>query len=84
MELFFDTTQLGMAAGAKDVREETKKVYQLLKIMPETHAPPRCWLIWLNEMFSYGSKLTARCVLESVTEEFQLFSAERGAAACQA
>jgi nucleoid-associated protein YgaU len=74
MELFFDTTAQGMGDDAKDVREETKKVYQLLKILPETHAPPRCWLFWLNEMFSYGSTLTSRCVLESVNEEFLLFT----------
>lgn len=74
MELFFDTTKHGMAEGAKDVREETRKIYHLLKILPETHAPPRCRLKWLNEMFSYGSSLSARCVLESVNEEFTLFS----------
>jgi len=74
MELFFDTTSGGMGDDATDVREETKKVYYLLKILPETHAPPRCRLFWLNEMFSYGSTLSARCVLESVTEEFLLFS----------
>ena len=74
MELFFDTTEHGLAAGAVDVREETKKIYYLLKILPETHAPPRCRLVWLNEMFSYGSSLASRCVLESVSEEFMLFS----------
>ena len=74
MELFFDTTEHGLAEEAKDVREETKKVYYLLKILPETHAPPRCRLVWLNELFSYGSSLAARCVLESVSEEFHLFS----------
>jgi hypothetical protein len=74
MELFYDTTTHGLGDGAQDVREDTKKVYQLLKILPETHAPPRCKLVWLNEMFSYGWAPAARCVLESVTEEFSLFS----------
>jgi Contractile injection system tube protein/LysM domain len=75
MELFFDTTKDGMGEDATDVRKETKKIYQLLKILPETHAPPRCELRWPDKMFSYGSALEApRCVLESVSEEFELFS----------
>src|ERR1700726_586179 len=45
-ELFFDTTDFGMVDPVKDVREETGKIYSLLKIDPETHAPPRCKLMW--------------------------------------
>jgi Contractile injection system tube protein/LysM domain len=76
MELFFDTTERGMVEDVKDVREETGKVYGLLKINRDTHAPPRCRLLWGGrQLFSHTSKLLSpRCVVESVTEEFQLFS----------
>lgn len=75
-ELFFDTTDFGMVAPVKDVREETGKIYSLLKIDPETHAPPRCKLMWGDggQLFSFGSSLDPRCLLESVSEEFDLFS----------
>ena len=74
MELFFDTTQFGMVDNVKDVRDETRKIYALVKINPETHAPPRCNLLWKNELFSFGYKPVSKCVVESVNEEFSLFS----------
>jgi Contractile injection system tube protein/LysM domain len=76
LELFFDTTEHGMVDDVKDVREETKKIYHLLKINRDTHAPPRCRLRWgkAGQLFSFGSSLSSRCVLESVSEEFNLFS----------
>jgi hypothetical protein len=76
LELFFDTTQYGMVDNVKDVREETKKIYYLLKINRETHAPPRCRLRWGagGQLFSFGYAPEPWCVLESVSEEFNLFS----------
>lgn len=76
VELFFDTTSGGMVGNVTDVRTETRKIYQLLKINPETHAPPRCKLSWgdAGQLFSDGSNLFSRCVVESVSEEFNLFS----------
>jgi hypothetical protein len=75
LELFFDTTQFGMVENVKDVRDETKKIYNLVKINRETHAPPRCRLRWGGgNLFSFGSPLDPRCVVESVSEEFNLFS----------
>lgn len=74
MELFFDTTKFGMVDNVKDVRDETSKFYYLLKINPETHAPPRCCLRWGNELFSFGYVPVSKCVVESVSEEFNLFS----------
>lgn len=76
VELFFDTTSFGMVSDVKDVRKETQKIYELLKINPETHAPPRCKLSWgdAGQLFSSGSALFSRCVVESVSEEFNLFS----------
>ena len=41
-ELFFDTTKFGMLDEVKDVRDETGKIYDLLKVRSETHAPPPC------------------------------------------
>ena len=75
LELFFDTTQFGLVDPVRDVRDQTVKVYHLLKINPETHAPPRCEITWGGkQMFSFGSSLSPKCVVESVSEEFNLFS----------
>src|ERR1700758_3155372 len=41
LELFFDTTDLGMVDNVEDVRNQTVEIYDLLKIDSETHAPPR-------------------------------------------
>ncbi len=57
VELFFDTTDEGMAEGAKSVTDEhsnigqdqfwgTDKFYQLVKQNPDTHSPPRCRFSW--------------------------------------
>jgi Contractile injection system tube protein/LysM domain len=76
LELFFDTTDLGMVDNVEDVRNQTVEIYDLLKIDSETHAPPRCMLSWGDgaQLFSFGSSLNPRCVVESVSEEFNLFS----------
>ena len=39
VELFYDTTERGMVGNVTDVRTETVKIYDLLKILPSTHAP---------------------------------------------
>jgi hypothetical protein len=78
LELYFDTTEFGMVENVKDVREETGKIYDLVKIDRKTHAPPRCKLTWgesgTGQLFSHGSSLPSRCIVESVSEEFNLFS----------
>jgi hypothetical protein len=76
LELFYDTTEFGMVDNPVDVRDQTVEIYDLLKIDSETHAPPRCMLSWGDggQLFSFGSSLNPRCVLESVSEEFNLFS----------
>jgi len=65
-----------MVGNVKDVREKTRQIYSLLKINKDTHAPPRCRLSWGDgkQLFSFGSFPDPRCVLESVSEEFSLFS----------
>ncbi len=68
MELFFDTTrEKGIGTEAKDVREHTNRVYQLVKIQPKTHAPPRVRVSW-------GQGLSFEAIVESVTQKFTLFN----------
>jgi len=76
MELFFDTTDYGMVDNVIDVRTQTAQVYRLLKIDGNLHAPPRVQLAWGTggQLTSYGAGLSPYLVLESVSEEFSLFS----------
>jgi hypothetical protein len=77
LELFYDTTQFGMVDTPQDVRNQTGQIYGLLKINPDTHAPPRCKLTWGDggQLFSFGTSVPDRqCIVESVNEEFNLFS----------
>lgn len=67
LDLFFDTTDRGMGENAIDVRDETKHVYQLVKIQPKTHAPPRI-------RFTWGDGLSFRAIVESVQQKFTLFN----------
>jgi hypothetical protein len=67
LELFFDSTEQGMGDSAADVRERTRSIYQLVKIQPRTHAPPRI-------RFTWGQGLSFKAVVESVQQKFTLFS----------
>jgi nucleoid-associated protein YgaU len=68
MELFFDTTQNGMGEeGAKDVRDLTEPVYQLVQIQSHTHAPPRVRFFW-------GRGLSFRAIVDSIQQKFTLFN----------
>jgi nucleoid-associated protein YgaU len=70
LEFFFDTTlETGMGANATDVRTRTHNFYQLVKIQPKTHAPPRIRLTW-------GQNLSFTAIVESVQQTFTLFSPE--------
>jgi len=60
MELFFDTFEL-----AKDVRSETQKVVDLLKINSDLHAPPILQVTW--------GTLDFQCVLAKVSQKFIKF-----------
>jgi LysM repeat protein len=60
MELFFDTTDT-----RTDVRIQTQKVVDLLKIDPDLHAPPVLRVAW-------GS-LQLRCVLARANQKFLKF-----------
>ncbi|WP_433830959.1 CIS tube protein [Actinoplanes sp. CA-015351] len=67
LDLFFDTTASGMDDGATDVRDLTNGFYQLVKIQPATHAPPRIRLTW-------GEGLSFKAIAESVDQKFTLFT----------
>lgn len=66
LDLFFDTTSSGLDENATDVRTLTKSIYQLVKMQPKTHAPPRLLFVW-------GS-LSFKAIAESVTQKFTLFN----------
>ena len=61
MELFFDTTDIGV-----DVRVFTELLVGLTAVNSETHAPPRLLFLWGTLVFP--------CVLESVTQRFEYFN----------
>jgi hypothetical protein len=67
LELFFDTTSEGMGEQARDVRDLTKSIYQLVKIQPKMHAPPRI-------RFTWGQGLSFKAIVESVQQKFTLFN----------
>lgn len=68
MELFFDTTQLGMGeAPVLDVRTLTEPLYQLVQIQSNTHAPPRVRFIW-------GAGLSFRAIIDNIAQKFTLFN----------
>src|SRR5215471_12022141 len=46
MDLFFDTTDKGMVDSVTDVRDQTNKVFRLLRVNGDTHAPSRVKLEW--------------------------------------
>jgi len=84
VDLFFDTTENGMGTKATSVTTLTDQIYQLIKIEPETHAPPICAFLW-NKKFPGGDvsekvgnqrRTDFQCVVESIKQRFTLFSPE--------
>ena len=67
LELFFDTTETGMDEGAADVRTLTNPFFELVRIQPKTHAPPRIRVTW-------GEGLSFKAIVESVDQKFTLFT----------
>ncbi len=84
LELFFDTTESGMDAGATSVTTLTDQFYSLVKINNEAHAPPVCEFVWNAPSFPGANlptprydqqkRLSFRCIVESVSQKFTLFS----------
>lgn len=84
IDLFFDSTESGTGTGAKSVTEQTDQIYQLMKIEPDTHAPPICAFLW-NQKFPGGDvsdkvgnqrRTDFQCVVENIKQRFTLFSPE--------
>jgi nucleoid-associated protein YgaU len=67
MELFFDTTRLGMGIVALDVRTLTEPVFRLVKIQSNTHAPPRVRFFW-------GAGISFKGIVDNVQQKFMLFN----------
>jgi nucleoid-associated protein YgaU len=85
LDLFFDSTDMGMGAGAVGVTLQTDRIFQLIKIEPTRHAPPILTFIWSAQFpgFSIGGPMQGaqrrigfRCILESLKQKFTLFSPE--------
>lgn len=84
LELFCDTTEHGTGVGARSVTEETDKFYQLVKILPERHAPPVVTFLWhhrfpgdsLGEAWGNQRRNSFTGVAESVRQRFTMFSVE--------
>jgi Contractile injection system tube protein/LysM domain len=83
LDLFFDTTDRGMDAGAKSVTTLTDNFYSLVKMQSDTHAPPICSFAWhdpsfpganLPPAYAQQKRLLFRCIVESVSQKFTLFS----------
>jgi hypothetical protein len=84
LELFFDTTEEGMGERASSVTTLTDRIYRLVKIERERHAPPVCVFVWNAEFpgASLGGLADVsgerrhgfQCIVESVRQKFTLFS----------
>jgi nucleoid-associated protein YgaU len=82
VELFFDTTDAGIGAGAVSVTTQTDLIYALTRIEPSGHAPPTVSFTWGVSV--PGNNLPAASgnqrgneflgVVESVRQKFTLFS----------
>ncbi|MBN1439680.1 MAG: LysM peptidoglycan-binding domain-containing protein [Anaerolineales bacterium] len=84
LELFFDTTEHGMGAGATSVTTLTDSFYSLVKIKPEDHAPPLISFLWNQRIAGSGlsgwtgnqNRPDFTGVIESIRQKFTLFSPE--------
>jgi nucleoid-associated protein YgaU len=84
MDLFFDSTEDGTGVGATSVTQWTDKIYSLVKIDPDRHAPPICTFQWntkfpgCNAAYQLGSQKREKfqCLVESVRHKYTLFSPE--------
>ena len=82
VELLFDSTEKGTGAKAESVTAETDKFYGLVKIDPQTHAPPICSFLWgskfpgdsLPEFYKNQRRTEFKGLVTDVKQEFKLFS----------
>jgi nucleoid-associated protein YgaU len=84
LDLFFDTTEDGMGLGATSVTKQTDRVFQLVRIDPDKHAPPIVTFQWnhhiagdsLDALFTSQRRNSFKCVIETIRQKFTLFSPE--------
>lgn len=84
VDLFFDTTEHGTGANAESVTTKTDPFYGLVKIDPNTHAPPICSFKWgknfpgdsLPDMYGSQRRQEFKGVVTEVKQQFKLFSPE--------
>jgi nucleoid-associated protein YgaU len=85
LELFFDTTDSGMGAGATSVTTLTDPIYSLIKIKPDDHAPPLVTFLWNskipgNDLATWPGGDQKRHeftgLVENLRQKFTLFSSE--------
>lgn len=84
VDLFFDSTEKGTGSNADSVTVETDKFYGLVKIDPQTHAPPICVFIWgkkfpgdsLPAFYQDQKRTEFKGLVTDVKQEFSLFSPE--------
>lgn len=67
MSLFFDTYE-----KKTDVREETSKLTNLLKIVPDIHAPPVCQFEWGGPI-SAEPQYFFKGVFDKISQKFTMF-----------
>jgi hypothetical protein len=74
VELFFDSTEDGTDNAAKSVTEKTDKFYDLVKIDPDTHAPPVLLLTWGGTSFPAEDRNGFKCLVSSIRQQYTYFS----------
>ncbi|MDT4936850.1 MAG: hypothetical protein QOG80_521 [Pseudonocardiales bacterium] len=82
VELFFDSTEHGTGTSAHSVTEHTDQFYAMVKIDPETHAPPVCSFTWgaafpgdsLPTMYQNQRRTEFQGLVTKVKQDFTLFS----------
>jgi nucleoid-associated protein YgaU len=82
VELFFDSTESGMDAGAISVTTLTDKFYGLVKMQSKSHAPPICEFQWnpnfpgvhLPAAHGMQQRHSFKGLVQSVSQKFTLFS----------
>jgi nucleoid-associated protein YgaU len=73
-----------MGTAATSVTSYSDKIYQLVKIEPNRHAPPICNFLWNDSFPGSGlapqlgnqNRTSFQCVVESVRHKYTLFSPE--------
>jgi hypothetical protein len=74
LELFFDSTENGTGSQADAVTTLTDQFYELIKIDPESHAPPVLMFSWGAAFPGARERNAFKCLVASVRQQFTLFS----------